>query len=371
MNLRAVALSLTLAACGCGRSTPPAIFLGQVTLSAPRGAALGNSAERGVELALKDLGPALSDSLGRRALVVRQLEVHDLDSLEGSAARLASVNRVAALLGGDTLEQALRLEKARVPVLAPIGERPAAPSDLLFTTGLASATQARVLAEFLAEKAPKAGVLVVDSRRGDAEALAAAFRTAWSTAWTQRHHQLPAPEWKLINVPSDGDILEKWATNLVNGVPAAVVFAGATSELERVGAAWGERAPLLALLNLEQEWPRLRPGPAVHFATLAAVGDSETQLETFVAKYRDAYHSLPDLAAILAYDNLRLAAEALSKASSDFPGKLREALRQIKEFPGLTGPLSFTSQQHLQRPVFVARLDAGRGLPVVVRRYDP
>src|SRR5262245_20503170 len=141
-----------LAGCG-GSSSPPPIFLGHVaTLSGPDAQA-GKSAEQGMRLALEELGAAASVNLQGRPLVVRHVDAAgSLDNMEAQAARLVSVNKAVGLLGGVTKDEALRLDRSRVPVLSPVGFRTSAMSELLFTTGLAPTTQGQVLAQFLADE---------------------------------------------------------------------------------------------------------------------------------------------------------------------------------------------------------------------------
>src|SRR5438876_634179 len=113
----AIIFAVTLVA-GCGGSTaPPPIFLGHIaTLSGPDAKA-GKSAEQGIRLALEELGPAASANLQGRPLVVRHVDAAgSLDNMEAQAARLVSVNKAVGFLGGATKEEALRLDRSRVPV---------------------------------------------------------------------------------------------------------------------------------------------------------------------------------------------------------------------------------------------------------------
>src|SRR5262249_38906129 len=143
-----------LAGCG-GSSFPPPIFLGHVaTLSRPDAQA-GQSAAQGIRLALGELRAAARAHLQGLPLVVRPVDsAVSLDNMEAQAARLVSVNKGVGLLGGVTKDEALRLDRSRVPVLSPVGFRTSAMSELLFTTGLAPTTQGQVLAQFLADEAP-------------------------------------------------------------------------------------------------------------------------------------------------------------------------------------------------------------------------
>src|SRR6266496_5475119 len=210
---------------GCGGSTsPPPIFLGHIaTLSGPDARA-GKSAEQGIRLALEELGPAASANLQGRPLVVRHVDAAgSLDNMEAQAARLVSVNKAVGFLGGVTKEEALRLDRSRVPVLSPAGFRTSAMSELLFTTGLAPATQGEVLAQFLAEDAPTAGTLIVDPRREVSPVCADNFRRAWADAWRKKDAKAEPPRWAEVTLPKDVKLVE-WATGLLGAKPPTIVF---------------------------------------------------------------------------------------------------------------------------------------------------
>jgi ABC-type branched-subunit amino acid transport system substrate-binding protein len=163
---------IALASAGCGNQANPApLFLGHVaTLSGADGHA-GKQAERGMKLALADLGAQASESFGARPIVIRHVDAAGtLDAVEAAAARLVSVNRAVGLLGGLTSSEALRLDRVRVPVLASCGYRTSAMSELLFTTGLAPSRQGELLARHLAAELPGPVVIVVDNRRAESQA---------------------------------------------------------------------------------------------------------------------------------------------------------------------------------------------------------
>lgn len=365
--------SVAMISGGCSSSAPPpAIFLGHVATLSGQDATAGRSAELGIRLALADLGPAASESLHGRPFVVRHVDAAgSVDNAEAQAARLVSVNKVVGLIGGATKEEALALERARAPVLSPLGFRTSAMKDLLFTTGVSPATRGEFLADFLSETAPKAGVLIVDPRRDEASAFAETFRRAWQDVWHKKDAKAEPGRWREIDLPKDAKLAE-WATEAVLDAPTSVVFCGSGADFEKVRRAWGAAVPVVVFAGDDGAWQgEPIAGQTVYVATAFALGRDGSKADEFAKKYREQNRHAPDVHAAVAYDNVRLLVEALKLGQAAAPEKLREQLLKIKDFPGLTGPLTFTPEQHLRRTVFVARVDGPGRVPAVVKAYGP
>ncbi|GEM_PF-2779522 len=363
---------LLLISAGCGGQTqPPAIFLGHIATLSGQDSKAGKSAEQGIRLALEELGPAASEGWFGRPLVVRHVDAAgNLDNVEGQAARLVSINKVVGFLGGINKEEALRLDRSRVPVLAPLGFRTSGMSDLLFTTGLPPATQGRILAQFLAEHVPAAGTLIVDPRRDEALAVAESFRRAWAEAWSKRDVKGEAPRWNEIHLPKDVKHAE-WARVVVKEKAKTILFAGAAADFDLLRHAWGASTPLLVYAGDDGSWtPREHiPAQMIYVATAFALGKETTKALEFTKKFRAATGDEPDVHAALAYENVRLFAEALKKGQSEKADKIAEELLKLKDVPGLSGPLSFGQDRQLRRPVFVA--DGTNRIPTLVKSYEP
>jgi ABC-type branched-subunit amino acid transport system substrate-binding protein len=294
--------------------------------------------------------------------------------MDSEGARLVSINKVVGLLGGLTKEKALRLDRSRVPVLAATGFRTSAMSELLFTTGLAPSLQGQVLAQFLVEESPAGGTLIVDPRREESLVLAENFHRAWHNAWQAKDSKTDPPRWREIPLPKDVKHAE-WAGVATKEAPKTIVFAGAAADFEILRKAWGSKAPRLVFAGDDGSWtpPEPRLEQAVFVATAFALGKESGKGHEFAKKFRAASGTDPDVYAAVAYDNLRLIAEALKKSQPlpPPPEKLREELLKLQDFPGLTGPLAFGRDQHLRRPVFVATIDGSSRTPVAVKTFNP
>ncbi|GBF34419.1 branched-chain amino acid ABC transporter [Desulfocucumis palustris] len=69
--------------------------------------------------------------------------------------------------------------------------------------------------------------------------------------------------------------------------------------------------------------------------------DPRPEVKAWVEKYRAKYGSDPDIIAALGYDATGLLLKAIETANSNDPVKIREALKSIGNYPGVTGGISF------------------------------
>ncbi|MEO0137988.1 MAG: ABC transporter substrate-binding protein [candidate division WOR-3 bacterium] len=77
-----------------------------------------------------------------------------------------------------------------------------------------------------------------------------------------------------------------------------------------------------------------------YFTNHYSPDDPRPEVQEWVKKYLAKYGSMPDALATLAYDATCLLLEAIKKANSDNPVKVREALQGIKDFKSVSGNIS-------------------------------
>ena len=65
--------------------------------------------------------------------------------------------------------------------------------------------------------------------------------------------------------------------------------------------------------------------------------DTRPEVVHWVKKYQERFHQTPDALGSLAYDATNMLIDAIRKANSDDPGKIRDALASMKGFAGVTG----------------------------------
>jgi branched-chain amino acid transport system substrate-binding protein len=79
-------------------------------------------------------------------------------------------------------------------------------------------------------------------------------------------------------------------------------------------------------------------------AFMAPTGSTDA-IAKFYADYKAAYGTEPENAfAALGYDTLGLIADAIKRAGSEDPAKIRDALAATKGYPGITGSITIRRQ---------------------------
>lgn len=345
-----------LTGCGNPRTAPP-IVVGNV---APRSGPLremGLHAEEGIRLAVEEV-KAGESLLPDRAVEVRHADSEDKpETAQNVAVRLLSVNQAVALIATTDAASAKLLcqvgqqAKVPVPVLTTVWLPLALVGPNGFCIGPTAADQGKALARFAGERLKPSGIaMLVDSRSPACLARAAAFAEMARKDAVIRRDEFTSEEELAKLVPA------------VSAAKAdAIFFAGTAADLEKLSAKLREISvpPKLAFLFAGEEEPRLVvladrwADTNDLYWTTAFVPDDAPPAQEFIKKYRERYQRLPDADAALAYDGARLLFAAIRQAKTSRPDRLCEELAKLKDFPSLTGPVSFEKNQLTPRPVFV------------------
>lgn len=353
--------------CGCGgRSSPPPIYIGHVAATTGQDRHAGEQATLGIRLAVQEqVKEAEKDQL--RAIHVRHTDTRgNLQAYEGEAIRLVTVNRVIALLGGTTPAEVVRLDKAQVPLVAPCGFRSRDMSDWVYLTGLSPAFQGSALARFAAGEL-KIGEISVAADDRREEFLAAADSFADAFAKKRRDGKAPQKIWRFGKERPAPDVAKLLSVEK----PKALLVAGASNELVSILGSISPRPAVVLFAGDDTGVRALAEAPdtsSVYLATAYAAGIDLPRAKDFAAAFSQAFNAEPDVNAVLAYDGARLLFEAIRRSNELTRDQIAKELGQLKDFPGLTGPLSFDSDRTLRRPAFIARLQKGKSQ--VVKTYD-
>jgi branched-chain amino acid transport system substrate-binding protein len=81
--------------------------------------------------------------------------------------------------------------------------------------------------------------------------------------------------------------------------------------------------------------------------------------KAFADAYKKQFGQEPGPYSALSYDGMNLLADAIGRAGSADKAKIIAALHQVKDLPGINGPITFTPQNTLARSNFVILLGKG------------
>jgi branched-chain amino acid transport system substrate-binding protein len=92
-----------------------------------------------------------------------------------------------------------------------------------------------------------------------------------------------------------------------------------------------------------------------------SVDDPSPAIQRFAHEYKQRYGNLaPDAHAALAYDAMRVLADAIMRAHTTAAAQLRDALAQTKDFAGVTGVISMDKNRNAVKPAVVLKLEDAR-----------
>lgn len=133
---------------------------------------------------------------------------------------------------------------------------------------------------------------------------------------------------------------------------------------------FGVNAPWIGSASVASTTALQLAGPAL-FSTYA-VADYNSEANAEAKTYFDAFSKTvgrpPDYTSAWTYDSIRLIAEAIKKAGSTDPAKMREALLALKGFAGAEGAYTFDQNGDGLRGYNIVRNDNGK--IVFVRHID-
>jgi branched-chain amino acid transport system substrate-binding protein len=84
----------------------------------------------------------------------------------------------------------------------------------------------------------------------------------------------------------------------------------------------------------------------------------------FVENYNKKYGANPDMYAANGYESVYILAEAIKKAGGPDREKIREAMTQIKDLPGVCGPTTFDQNGQAKKPILFVKIENGKRVPI-------
>lgn len=128
----------------------------------------------------------------------------------------------------------------------------------------------------------------------------------------------------------------------------------------------GIKMPIVSGDGFDTELVASVPGPElandVYFSTHTYRGDDRPEVTKFIADYKAEYGIDPENAfAPLGYDAMMLVADAVKRANSAEPAKIRDALTETRGFKAVTGEISYTRPSMVPpKPVAIVSVKGGK-----------
>ncbi len=369
---------LTLALGGCGERRQPEVRIGllvstEESLSPP---SFAQVTREGAQLAIDEANATGGVLIGetRYRVVIRE-RTHEPRANDVTSATLALINldSVAVIVGPiNTLlgiPASTVAERASIPMISPSATNKLLTQGKRFVFRIATddSLQGDELAHYAISDlgARRAAILNDETMlyaRSVAESFAATFAADGGLVVAHERYTVDRrenvrtqmqriaatqPDVLLLPNPSPADTIQVLQAREA-GVKATFLM-GDNVDLLRI-----ERFPgaegTISLRQWHEDIPR------------------ERSME-FVSRYRAKFGETPRQTAAATYDAVRLALDAMDRANSVDPNRIREALASTDSFEGVTGWMRFRGRQDAGRGGVLVKVTGGKN--VLVRVVDP
>jgi branched-chain amino acid transport system substrate-binding protein len=359
----AVALCGVLALAGCnkienasGADTGDAIRIGEYACLTGQTASFGTASHQGAQMAI-DNANAAGGVLGRKIKLITE----DDQSKPGEAAtavrKLISRDHVVALLGelvsSRSLEAGPIAQQNKIPMVSgSTNPNVTKIGNYIFRVCFTDPFQGTVMAKFALNSLKKTRVAVLtDVRQDYSVGLAQSFKQHF----TQNGGTVVAEQ----SYSSGDQDFKAQLTSIKAAKPEAIFVPGYYNEAGLIALqarALGITVPLLGGDGWDSPALTQISGAAMEgnfFASHFSTEDQSPIIQDFIREFKKRFNREPDAMAALGYDAARVLLEAMTRAGSTEPAKVRDALAATRDFQGVTGQITIDENRNANKSAVV------------------
>lgn len=366
-RIAAVAAAALLIA-GCSPPSAKEIRIGLITPLTGDVKTFGESVKNAFEMAVDEANKA-GGVAGMKIVPVVVDDRNDPTEASNAANKLIKQDRVRAIVGSVTSKATIPVsdlaQSGKIPTITPSATNPKVTvadgkrKDFMFRACFIDPFQGKVMAKFARETLFKEKAAVLydasnDYSKGVAEYFADAFRIMGG---------------KVVAYESYGkdDVDFSAILTKVKASGPDVVFLpdyyNKVGLIAKQAREKGIRADLIGPDGWDSPDLVKIAGEAVeggYFSNHYSPDDTRPEVVSWVKKYREKFGQTPDALGTLAYDATNLLLEAIRKANSDDPVKIRGALASIKGFQGVTGESAMDDNGNAVKSAVILQIANGR-----------
>lgn len=358
-------------------SYPKEIKIGLITPLSGDVKTYGESVRNSFLIAVEEAN-AKGGVAGMKIVYVIQDDKNDATEAANVANLLVNQYRVRAIVGSVTSKATIPvsdiIQAAKIPTLTPTATNPKVTvadgkrKDYMFRSCFIDPFQGMVMAKFSRETLKKKSAAVLfdasnDYSKGTAEVFRDGFRKLGGTVAAFEAYGKDDVDFSalLTKVKASGaDVL--FLPDYYNKVGLIAKQAQEKGlKIQLVGPDGWDSPDLVKIAGSAIE--------GGYFSNHYSPDDKRPEVAAWVKKYRERYGQVPDALGTLAYDGTNLLLEAVRKAGSDDPKKIRDALASIKDFHGVTGKATLDRNGDSIKSAAIVKIEGGK--QVFVRMVNP
>ena len=356
----------TLGLTNCNNSSSSdTIRIGEFASLTGKEATFGTSSHEGTLLAVEEINAA-GGVLGKKLELLTEDDQSKAGEPANAVNKLISKDNVVAILGevasSRSKEAAPICQNNKVPMISPASTNPdvTQKGDYIFRVCFTDILQGKVLANFATKTLKATSVAILTDVKSDySKGLAKYFKEAYTGAGGAVAVELDY---------NGGEKDFKGQLTTIKGAGVQAIFIpGYYAEVALLciqAKQLGITAPLFGGDGWESPDLTGVGKDAVnghYFSTHCAADSPDPVVKTFVEGYQKRFGGkMPDAMAMLGYDSAKILADAMKRAGGTDGAKLRDAIAQTKEFPGVTGKITIDAERNATKPMVILQVRDGK-----------
>jgi branched-chain amino acid transport system substrate-binding protein len=333
----------------------------------------GISSTNGIKMAADEVNSAGGIN-GKQVELLVQDDRSDASEAATIVTKFVTQDQVHAILGevasSRSIAAAPIAQNAKIPMLTPSSTNPEVTrkGDYIFRSCFIDPVQGAAIAQFAAKTlGAKRAALMVDRKQDYSTGLEKVIREVF----TKLGGQIVVTQ----SYQSADQDFNAQITDIKGASPDVIFVPGYYGDVGLFAKQARDKGVTVPLLGGDGwDSPSLYQigGAALngcYFSNHYSPDDSDPIVQKFVTDYKARYGAVPDALAATAYDAARIMFDAIKRANSLDGTAIRNALAATKEFPGVTGKVTFNENRDAVKPIVMIKIEEG-GKFVVAERVQ-
>ena len=366
--LRILCLVGALALISCSGNQPdqaPAdIVIGEYGSLTGTTATFGISTKNGIDMAIDEVNKA-GGLLGKQVRVIVEDDQGKPEEAQTVVTKLITRDQVIAVLGEVASSRSMAAAPVAmqngIPMISPSSTNPKVTEigDYIFRVCFIDPFQGLVMAKFATNTLKVKNVAILRDIKNDysvglADVFADNFEKMGGNIVSDQSY-------------SEGDTdFSAQLTSIKSRNPQAIFLPGYYTEVglvARQARKLGLNIPMMGGDGWDS--PKLVEigGEAVngsYYSNHFSVADPSPAIQKFVGDYKARYGVIPDALAGLAFDAAYILFDAIRRANTTEPAKVRDAIAATKDYPGVTGRITLDKDRNAIKPAVVLQVKDGK-----------
>ena len=333
----------------------------------------GISSVNGIKMAADEINAAGGIN-GKQVELLVQDDRSDASEAATIVTKFVTQDQVHAVIGevasSRSIAAAPIAQNAKIPMLTPSSTNPEVTKkgDFIFRSCFIDPYQGAAIAQFAAKTLGAKSAAIMVDRKND-------YSTGLETVITNTFTKFGG---KMVATQSyqEGDQdFNAQLTSLKGANPEVIFVPGYYNDVGLIAKQARDKGITVPLIGGDG-WDSTQlyaiGGKALngsYFTNHYSPYDTDPKVQKFVNDYKARYGNVPDALAATAYDAARIMFDAIKRSKSLNGPDIRDALAATKDYPGVTGTVTFNQNRDAVKPIVMIEIKDG-GLYAVRERVS-